>query len=456
MIEDADPDGRWVALCQARADDDRDGRIDVRIVERGATAGDRLRLYLVQGAGEGAPIDALLARDPAGRHLVVSRGGRATLVDATTRAERELEGADLRQVDGGPRRHRAFDFDAAGERLAWLRRRGSKTEVVVSVIGSGDERVLDAGAGEILGVRLDPLARWVVVDAVASDGDGNGRLDWPWPTKPAPAPRCALPVPAHRDRAAPKDRVVRRAARLDEAALRDVPGLLAPVGEALLVRDADGALVLDRAGARAELAPAACGGRVVHVDAERGRVVVACAGASGRPTLHLGGAGSLRELALPRADGEAPAALTLAVGETDAFPGPPSRLLALHAGRDTALLDLSDETLHALPPRAVVIATHGERALVAGATSLTVVRVGAEDALAVGAAAPSPDVVVGVGVGVVSPWVVDLARGEVLGTIDRRPLAVSRDGRALVAEGADADAGRLASGPARWVPAVAR
>ena len=50
----------------------------------------------------------------------------------------------------------------------------------------------------------------------------------------------------------------------------------------------------------------------------------------------------------------------------------------------------------------------------------------------------------------VSPLVVDLAAGKLLGGVPGRPLAVADDGRVLVAAGGDASADRLAMGPLVW------
>ena len=54
----------------------------------------------------------------------------------------------------------------------------------------------------------------------------------------------------------------------------------------------------------------------------------------------------------------------------------------------------------------------------------------------------------------VRPLVVDLDSRRVIGRVAQRPLGVSRQGRVLVAIGAEASAERLAAGPLRWVEPV--
>jgi hypothetical protein len=51
----------------------------------------------------------------------------------------------------------------------------------------------------------------------------------------------------------------------------------------------------------------------------------------------------------------------------------------------------------------------------------------------------------------VSPALVDLQRGEIAGQSLLRPLALSTQGKLLIAEGGAASAERLAQGPLRWV-----
>jgi hypothetical protein len=63
---------------------------------------------------------------------------------------------------------------------------------------------------------------------------------------------------------------------------------------------------------------------------------------------------------------------------------------------------------------------------------------------------PLPDIVRVDGAAVVSPLVVDLSRGALLGTIVGRPLSVTTDGRVLVSQGGDASAQSLAIGPLVW------
>src|SRR5215471_11643595 len=65
------PDGRWVVLCQARSDSNRDGRIEVDYSIHGDDDGDVLSPYLIDDRGHEQPIRSVLAADPTGRWLVI-------------------------------------------------------------------------------------------------------------------------------------------------------------------------------------------------------------------------------------------------------------------------------------------------------------------------------------------------------------------------------------------------
>jgi hypothetical protein len=80
----AAPSGAWVILCQARADTDKDGSIDVQTGHHGEYFGDELAPYFIRGAGEGEALDAFVAVDPTSRWIVVIRNGSMQLVDTAT------------------------------------------------------------------------------------------------------------------------------------------------------------------------------------------------------------------------------------------------------------------------------------------------------------------------------------------------------------------------------------
>jgi hypothetical protein len=85
LVVTADPDARWVVLCQARKDTNRDGKTEVQVGYHGDTYGDDLLPYLVLGSGEGTAIDAFVSSDGSGRQIAYVQGkGSAS---ATFRAE---------------------------------------------------------------------------------------------------------------------------------------------------------------------------------------------------------------------------------------------------------------------------------------------------------------------------------------------------------------------------------
>jgi hypothetical protein len=444
ILEAASPDGQWVVICQARVDTDGDGRVAVRVGPRGEPEGDRLASYLLSSPGAGEPIDELLAFDPTGRWLVTREGGRAWLRDA--RAGRVLDltalGADT-ESDALPYRpHRALSFDARGTRLLYVRRGRDRTEVVVRQLESARETTIDPGPGELWRVELDGSGQWVILRVIPQDTNGNGRLEWPVPPVAENRWRCGGPIP----------RLGVWGERGDANRLGVVPSsggrvewmsnLVTPLGRDLVSREPGGRLLLrDPHGKTLELAARECDARILHADPERGLVLGVCTRGPGKSQLRLFGRGIRLDLGVE-----------LGPPSLDAPGGDSPRLFAIYPGKDAALVDLDQRKLYRLESGDAVLAVGGPRAVVRRRGALWLLDVAAGTTAKLAELGPElEDWVQNGPVAVVGSWVVDAELGQVLGRVARRPLAVTRSGRTLVALGGDADAHQLAVGPLGWV-----
>jgi hypothetical protein len=444
VLEAASAAGTWAALCQARRDSDGDGRIATVVGDVGELRGDDLESYLVLGVGLGDHISELASFDPSGRFVVVVRDRRALLVDSKTRKTTELTDADVRS-DGAPfRAHRAFSFDGAGMLLAYVRRSNGRPRVLVRQLLTGREREVDPGAGELWRIELSADGRWVTLQMIIDDTNRNGRLEWPVPEVSRNRWRCQGPVPHYDAWLGHGDALQAKIASATGGPARLVPGLAVTLGEALVLRDAQGRLLLEDGGQLSELANDKCGARVFHSDAERSRLLIACVGATspgGRPELELVSKGSRHKLGV-----------RIAPFVHDRRPEAPRRLLPVYSGRDTMLIDLERHNVTLLQPGDIVVDTHDTLALVQRASELVVV-----DAAQGGAASKLPGKVQphgqrlsAGGVAVVEPIVVHVPSARVLGSVVGRPLAVAPDGRVLIAQGAQATSTSLAVGPLVW------
>ncbi len=149
----AGPDGEWVALCQARTDDDHDGAIAVSFGLHGNLEGDRPHQYLVIGGGEGATIRGLEAISRDRRRLVIETEEGLWAIEPATGSAWELEEAD----DDRYRSSSAVAFSADGERVAYR----SGTEVVVVDLAHGARTRTEVGDW-VRGIdAVDLSGRWV-------------------------------------------------------------------------------------------------------------------------------------------------------------------------------------------------------------------------------------------------------------------------------------------------------
>jgi hypothetical protein len=426
-----------VVFCQAREDSDKNGSLEIGIHANGSFSGDRLQRHLAIGSGEGEAIDELSAADPTGRWLVIRKPGSLTLLDSWSKKTTDLLGlgADPDNDRSSFREHRALSFDGMGTSLLYLARRDDKTRAVVRVLASEKEHVIDPGLSNVWRAELDHDGLWAAFAGFASDA---GSKSWPAPKADGPAP-CRSPLARYSAWLPKADPVVRTLASATADSATSAPGFVITLGKGWVVREPDGRLLLRKDGKDSELSPAKCGAKILHADARRTRLVVACTTPKGRPLVEIVGVGERHELGVD-----------IASAPEDKKVGASDRLFALYPGTSSALVDLELAKLHKLHDGDIVITTRGARALVRRGKKLFVIDVerASEDELAA-ETETWPDVVVNGALAAVSPWVVKLdATQPLLGRVTGRPLALAPDGQVLVAP-ARGDQGVL-EGPFEW------
>ena len=272
IFQEVATDGSWVNMCQARADTDGDGKIQVHIGDHGHAFGDTVRPYLVIGSGPGYAFDEILASDATGRYLAVREGPCLGLVDSRTRTLTSLPNADLREADEvfGPAR--AVSFDAAGRQMLYLRGGTVGNRIVLRDLASGEERDLDPGPGNLWRASLDEGGMWITVEIV----DGP---EWP-SAATSLSPRLCRGSPSSYSAGGylGMNRVSKHLLSGNGGPPSTIQGIVRPFGQNLLVREPDGTLAeVSGSGKRIRtVVPSTCKSRVLHVDAVRGLVVAAC------------------------------------------------------------------------------------------------------------------------------------------------------------------------------------
>jgi hypothetical protein len=440
VLERASRDGHWVSLCTAHNDSNNDGRLTASAGARGELRGDAFERYLMT-PGEELPIEALVGADASGRYALVMQRGALSLWDAESRNSLDLSalGADARLSAQSFAELRTVDFDKQSRRLLYAKRGDTGARLVVRNLDDGSEQQLDPGPGSIWRAHFDPGGRFLVVELINDDSNKNGRFDFPAPLLKAPRPCSTTPGRYHTwiDRG---DRPATVLVPLGGGPPVLEPDLVMPIGEALLLRDASGALLLSRAGKKRVLEPAACKGRIVHADAERELFVVGCAQKkTGKVSLELVTRGERK-----------PLDIELASVEVDREVSDSPRLIALYPGLETALLDADRRELLPLKTSDVVLATRGARALVRRGNALLFYDADSrsEQLLPV-TLARYPRLLVTHPFVFISPALVSLDTGLLVGRSTAQPLALSSEGQLLLSEVA-ADGARLARGPLHW------
>lgn len=441
LLEASANDGRWLAICQARKDSDGDGKRAVSFGPRGEARGDALERFLIAPSEE-LVTEGWLGASANGRYALVVQHGALVLWDSQSGQALDLSqlGVDARLSAESFAELRTVAIDSSSERLLYVRSGNTGPRVVVRDLRDGTEHALDPGPGPIWRARFAPNGTSAVLEMMTEDSNGNGRADFPAPLLPAPRACAASPGHFHTfvDRG---DRPETVLLPLNGAAAIHEPDLLMPVGDALLLRDATGALLLARDAKKRVLEPAPCKGRIVHADALRELFIVGCVQKkkTGRVSLEL----------VTRTERK-PLGLELASVELDRDVSDSPRLVALYPGTDTVLFDADHRDLHPLQAGDVVIATRNARALLRRGPALVIYDADSHAELPLPPALDKfPDILVTQPFAFVSPVLVNLDTGQVVGTSAKRPLALSSLGLLLVAEGETASSG-LVKGPLRW------
>ncbi len=427
LLEAASGAGNWAALCRQPGGD--------------AGKNGALARYFVSPNDE-VSIDAFLRASADGRYAIFEREGAALLWDASTHSTTNLSalGADARLSAETGASVRTFDFDAASEHLLYVRKREQETRIVVRTLADGAERELDPGAGEVWRASFDPGGAFVRVELVSTDTNHNGRLDLPLPLLKAPR-ACGHDFRHFHSYEARGDRPEIVLLPLAGAAAVREPELVMPTGDALLVRDEEGALSLARAEKKRVLEPADCKGRIVHADARRELFIIGCA--QKKKTGHV-------SLELVTREGRKALDLEQAIVDLDRELSDSPRLVALYPGTDTALFDAEKRDVIMLQPGDSVLAVEQTHALIRRGKALVWFDADTrkEQSLA-GEISRFPQILRASPFLFVSPLLVNVMTGEVVGRTEARPLALSATGQLLLAE-SEPDGATLARGPLHW------
>lgn len=267
MVQHVDPQGRWLSFCQARHDTDGDGVVRAGVGNHGLV-GDAFTPYL-WFRGEEIALEQMVAVSPSGKHVVVRERGAAWLVDTDTAVRIELPLAPLgERYSFGVR----ATFDPASRTLLYVRSADGQSALVLHDLASGRATQMPV-SGVPWRAWFDDDGTHVWADVVTSDTDGDGKLALPMADTNLVVGECSSTAATSSWGAWSGDAPVRHA--MFDRKLVAVPGGLAFFGEQVLVRNPDGALVLQGAVTR-EVAPAACRGRVWQLDAAHDRILFTC------------------------------------------------------------------------------------------------------------------------------------------------------------------------------------
>ena len=157
-----DSQGQWVVLCEARVDDDGNGRLEAGEA-MGVTFGDSLRPYLVLGSGVGTEIGSVLSVDPHGRRIAISQGACLYVVDTRTGKATALARGDGRIRVDTLQEYAAADFSSDGTHLAYVRSSGAWSQVLVRDLEKGREITIDPGPGRLAGLVFDDSTKQLVL-----------------------------------------------------------------------------------------------------------------------------------------------------------------------------------------------------------------------------------------------------------------------------------------------------
>ena len=444
------PDGRWLVLCQARRDTDRDGGIGVRYGYHGDSYGDRMEPYLVRGTGPGVRLDTFIGSDGAGRWVAYVRRGRLLLWDSHTDRRIDLTTrVPVSRDDNHPfGAHLAGSFDHAGTRFVYLRRgRNRGLRAVVHELATGDERPLDHGRGDLWRAAFDPGGAFVIA-RVIPPGQRLARR-----VSSLSDRRCRGPVMSYSVFGSTGAET--RLLRVTGGPPMSVEGVLSVRGNSVLRRSPDGALRQRTDDEVTLLGPPTCGARLLGIGPRGDDLLVACQ-AEGDPA----------PIARFSPEGRRDVGLVAPHTERDVVGSYYTRIWSRWRDHGTDLLDFETGRVWRLGPERDVVAVEGDLTLLFGHPyaarerepwfGVLDLRTGAQRALPVtvatyGARRRAGRWYVRQEPNTERSVVIDLSAGRVAGHVPGRALAVATDGRVLLAR-ASRFAGRSAAwGPLRWV-----
>lgn len=441
-FETAAPDGSWAYYCQARTDTDGDRKVSVTVAPDGQLGGDALARYLALAWGGEHRIDDLLASSRDGQRVLFRQGSNILWLEAPfsspVATDLPKRGADLRREPGSRHGHRTLLLD--GRSLLYARVAGHRHELVDYHLDTGAERVLFASEAPIVRFRFEEAAHRIVIDLPGADVNGNGRFEWPFAPSEHAEP-CSGPLPRYR--AAPPRADGISSVIIDRTSGRGfrVGDLVATHGRALLRRDREGVLFLERDGRNTVVADRRCEGRSLWSDGGRDLLLIGCTNPKKPGRLQVDLVAGARRTAL---------GIDVAALGVDESVSPAERLVPLYPGADTVLFDADTRRLHRMAPGDLVLGTHAGVALVRRGRSALLFDAdkGASAVLtneldARGTLQRQKQLIYA------SPFVFDLSTREVLGSVPGRGLALSTSGAVLLPARA-ATASSLAEGPLAW------
>lgn len=441
----AAPDGRWAVVCQSPRDTNGDGELAVHYGMHGDTYGDALTPFFLGDRGVVEAIDDFVGADATGRFVALITHRHLVLRDTARNADAELvTGSD-------PPDPSEVSFDAAGRRMAYVRRVGARSTVVVRELATAREVEIDPGPGVFRSAHLDPEGAWVVVRVLAHDTNHDGRLSAPRVTTTLGPRRCRGPVSSYSAYHSGGDEPETLVAPASGGAAATVPGLLRPLGDSLLVRAPDGALALvDAYGARLTLVPAACGGRVVDGFAPRRQVTVGCANRAhdGSMPMEFYEPGQRQTTGVLLPERSPP------VDALD-WPWRGASVRYLSEAQTTFLVDRENRVAHPFPSNHEVQWVAGAGVLIVTPEGAALFNPSTNASVPLRFETQSWRYPEGRGATV---WygglLLNVAQGRRLGRFDGEALAATTDGRVLIPAASFASARRAPMGPLRWVPAT--
>lgn len=447
-VEAVDPEGRWIVLCQARRDTNKDGRTEVNLGMHGDFYGDDMEPYLMAPDGPGERLDSFVDSSSTGRHLVFIAKRRLILLDTVTGTRTDLSSRGANLLDdgypGGP--NPLASFDPQGTRLLYLRRSKKGLRPVLRELNTGNERILDHGGGR--------LWRAAIVD----DGWAVGWVRPPG-ARPMQLPRTSLaargcrgPIGIFSTSGGGENGPIRRLIPIGGGPPVDDHGFIELAGHSLLRRLDDGTIVWERDSRQRSVVPATCGGLVMQLSKEGGPLLVACS-KLGKPAPVFW-------------FGETTRPLDLKVDISDEYVRR-GRIWGRYQEQGTDVVDLDRGVLQKLPIDVQGVSSYGDKELFCrdeypdhypAWTGLIDWRTGNVSTLGV-ACSIYADTATGGRWVAFGPFskkagpVVDMTNGAVVGSVDGPPLALTTRGWVLMAPPGSVRPRMRSptfSGPLRW------